>query len=136
MCVMSLLNRCRHRPCYSRPVLWKVKPSGGLEVVCTGMTGRVSAWSRQLPSTAVGDAGQEQSCLEGLAEVRAEGRRCVCRASLRMQLQSRGMDGEYVSLPYSPWQLSSVSLAPAVAFGKCVGAGQERKVQFDLMAFH
>ena len=36
-----------------------------------------------------------------------------------------GMDGKYVSLPYSLWQLSSVSLAPAVAFGKCVGGGQE-----------
>lgn len=29
MCVMSLLNRCRHRLCFSRPVLWKVKPTGG-----------------------------------------------------------------------------------------------------------
>lgn len=41
-----------------------------------------------------------------------------------------------VSLPYSMWQLSSVSPAPAVAFGKHVGGGQECKVQFDLMAFH
>lgn len=40
-------------------------------------------------------------------------------------ITEHGMDGEYVSLPCSLWQLSSVSLALAVAFGKCVGGGQE-----------
>lgn len=34
----------------------------------------------------------------------------------------RGTQGESPSLPCSPWQLSSLAL---VAFGKCVGGGQE-----------
>lgn len=49
----------------------------------------------------------------------------VCADRPLDAITEHGMDGENVSLPYSVWQLSSASLAPAVAFGKCVGGGQE-----------
>lgn len=59
-----------------------------------------------------------------MAEVRSEGRQCVLIV-FADAITEHGMDGEYVSLPYNLWPLSSVLLAVAVAFGKCVGGEQE-----------
>jgi len=59
----------------------------------------------------------------------------VCWASLRVQSQSAGWVVN-TCLFLTVGQLSSVWLAPAAGFEERVGGGQERKVLFDLMAFH
>lgn len=76
MCVMSLLNRCRDRPCFSKPVLQQVKPTGGClhGVMLMAADEAMSSPSRCLllwhrPWQDLGTEGQEQSSLQGVTEV-------------------------------------------------------------------